>query len=408
MSSDEESDIVEKDSGTPNTSDEAPSRCTTPPIPLKVLITGGCGFLGSHIARCVYNRFTDSKLMLLDNNCGGFKGCKKMICGNEEDKRIELGPVDVTNDRQLNKCFSIFQPDVVFHCAGMSELSAIINERLVSDRMNEVNVFGTQCVVNACKTNGVRVLVYTGSIAQVLPKKSRKQLVVDEGYDFLNGNLLARSYGQSKMAGEKIVRDAGQRDDDCLKTCSIRCPPLYGEFDTNFIPNIALAAQKYFNLYPPFGNPDHTMAAMYVVNAAHAHVCAAEKLLHKDNNTRELVNRNFFFVGDDTPSKWAYDFNMSFLGQFGFRVLPRYVRLPIVITTILFYIFVAVILFFHAFFHINFPSPILNYRRQIKIVSVNHKVEWRRAESVLGYSPPICYKMAFDRSITSYKDHRTM
>ncbi len=407
--SSEDSDIVEKDNGTTSTSD-ASSLCTTPPTPLNVLITGGCGFLGRHIGRCVYqsmdSRFTDSKLMLLDRSSGGFKSCKQMICGDEKDNRIELGLADITNTHQLNNCFGSFQPDIVFHCAGMSELSAIIDDRLMYDRMEEANVIGTRCVVDACKENGVKVLIYTGSIAQVLPKQSQNQLQIDEGYISPIGNLLAQSYGKTKMTAERIVLWAGQTPHRRLRTCSIRCPPLYGEFDSSFIPNIVLAAQKHFDLYPPLGNSSYSMAAMYVGNAAHAHVCAASKLLHKDTNIRELVNSKFFIIGDKTPPCWMYDFSFSFLREFGYRSLwPRYLRMPIVITTIFFYMFIAVILFFHAFFHINFPSPILNYRKQIKIVSVNHIVIWCRAKQVLGYSPILCYETAFDRSVTWYKDH---
>ena len=407
-SDDTETDNSNRDSNGPTDTSECSSGSESPSHSLKVLITGGCGFLGRHIGRRVFESLpSDTVIMLLDSNGAGARAAIQMIDPNVRDEktheRIKLKIVDITNRRDLCDVFNQFQPNVVFHCAGLSELSATIDDKLMCDRMQKINEQGTRHVVHACQTSGVEVLIYTGSLAQVLPNERQKsRLKVDEFYvNPTTSNLLAHSYGQSKQRGEEIVLTAARSRNGSLRACSIRCPPLYGECDTSFIPNVVLAAQKYFGLYPHCGDSTYSMEAMYVENAAHAHLCAARKLMGNES-IREKVNGRFFYVGDDTPKQWAVQFYMSFLGRLGFKSLPS-IRMPIVIATILFYIFVCIILFIHVFFDSNVPSPILNYRRQIKVLAVDHCVDWDRARRFLGYSPLVDYQTGFNRSIAHYQ-----
>ncbi len=402
MDTSSDSEDIERDS--PN--DASVSKEDLPRLksPLKVLITGGCGFLGRHIARCVYNDLSHSSIILLDVSPGNYLSCCQTIAGEDgQHDRIELAVADITNRTELDCVFRKHHPSIVFHCAGLSELSATIDDELIIDRMHKANVNGTRCVVNACNANGVKILVYTGSLGQALPTRYKKnKLIVDERFPDPKGNLLARSYGETKGLGERSVLNAASQDGHGLRTCSIRCPPLYGEYDDSFIPNVVLGARKFFGLYPRCGNPGFTMAAAYVGNAAHCHVLAALKLLDRKKQVRHSVNGKFFYVADDTPCQWAADFNMSFLSRLGFLALP-WLRFPKIIVTMCFYFFVAVLLFFHVFFDSNFPSPVLNYRRQIKVLAVDHDVIYQNAKNVLGYSPPIDYRTAFDRSIVWYE-----
>ena len=364
--------------------------------PLVVLITGGCGFLGPHIGYWAYSKLSDTtKIVLLDNAIANQTACVEMIAGEDKYARISVEHADITDPTSVRTVFEKHKPDVVFHCAALSHMSATF-AGLIHTRMERVNVHGTQCIVNECIHAGVRVLIYTGSLTQVLPTGiHNQQLQIDEQYVPPNNMLLAETYGQTKKKGERLVLDAK----DQLLTCSIRCPPMYGEHDKKFIPRVVSAAERFWGIYPSSGNSQRTMAAMYVGNAAWAHVCAAKRLLDKSNEVRRSVNGEVFFVGDDTPQEWAIDFYKRFLKPLHYQFSPR---VPVIIPTIFFYIYVAIILFFWVFFDMEIPNPISNYRWQINVLSVSHKVMFTKAKRLLNYEPQTHSNVAIKNSLNTW------
>ena len=357
---------------------------------LKVVITGGCGFLGQHLARSVYETFPNARIILMDFR--PVDGVENFISRNNNlNVRVETIGVDVTDLTNLKAQFINANPDVVFHCAGITEMGATIQDKRL---MSIVNVDGTRNVIRACEECGVRVLVYAGSLAQILRANRYNQEGINENTRLQQGEELVISrYGATKNNAERLVLRAP------LYTCSLRCPPLYGEHDNTFIPSAAWAAQRFFGYYPNCGKPNKRMTAMYVGNAAWAHVCAAKCLL--DSSTRDAINGQFFYISDDTPSENYTSFFMRFLR-------PRYgttFRLPVIILTVMLYLIVVVVVFFSSVFQLQIPSPVLNYRRQIKVLSISHTVSWDKARDKLDYRPKYQFSDAVNRSRIWYNAH---
>ena len=77
---------------------------------LKLLITGGLGFVGSHLVDSLVKK--NHKIMILTKTLSKKKNIKKSA------KKIRIEKIDLTNFQQLGKIIEKFKPDVIIHLAG--------------------------------------------------------------------------------------------------------------------------------------------------------------------------------------------------------------------------------------------------------------------------------------------------
>ncbi len=77
---------------------------------LKLLITGGLGFVGSHLVDSLVKK--NHKIMILTKTLSKKKNIK------ESAKKIQIEKIDLTNFQQLGKIIEKFKPDVIIHLAG--------------------------------------------------------------------------------------------------------------------------------------------------------------------------------------------------------------------------------------------------------------------------------------------------
>ncbi|MHB2017242.1 MAG: SDR family oxidoreductase [Candidatus Xenobia bacterium] len=120
---------------------------------MRVLVTGGAGFIGSHLV----DRLLDDgrEVVVLDNFSSGRPSNLAHIAGNS---RLQVHEVDVTDQRRIMPYFE--GVDQVYHIAGIGDIvPSIENPRPYYDS----NVSGTVSVLEATRQNGVRRLVYAAS-----------------------------------------------------------------------------------------------------------------------------------------------------------------------------------------------------------------------------------------------------
>ena len=77
---------------------------------MKLLITGGLGFVGSHLVDSLVKK--NHKIMILTKTLSKKKNIKKSA------KKIQIEKMDLTNFQQLGKIIEKFRPDVIIHLAG--------------------------------------------------------------------------------------------------------------------------------------------------------------------------------------------------------------------------------------------------------------------------------------------------
>lgn len=112
----------------------------------KILITGGAGFIGSHVVRQFVTRYPDYMIFNLD---------ALTYAGNLENlKDIENAPnykfikADITEEKVINDLFSTYKFDNVIHLAAESHVDRSIKDPLA---FAKTNILGTMVLLNAFK-----------------------------------------------------------------------------------------------------------------------------------------------------------------------------------------------------------------------------------------------------------------
>ncbi|WP_336787916.1 NAD-dependent epimerase/dehydratase family protein [Paenibacillus sp. MMO-177] len=118
---------------------------------IKVLVTGGAGFIGSHIVDRLVKE--GHQVLVVDNLSTGHR-----INLNPSAEFVKL---DIQDDA-LADTFNRFGPEVVIHHAAQVAVTHSIRHPLYDAR---VNIMGTLNVLEACHKSGVRKLIYASSAA---------------------------------------------------------------------------------------------------------------------------------------------------------------------------------------------------------------------------------------------------
>ncbi len=110
---------------------------------MKILITGGAGFIGSHIVdACVQRGY---EVSIIDNLS---TGQRQNIAQHEANTSVRFFEADICDEHRMKEIFQMTQPDVVFH------LAAQINVRhSIQDPYNcaQINILGTLSILTAMK-----------------------------------------------------------------------------------------------------------------------------------------------------------------------------------------------------------------------------------------------------------------
>ena len=212
---------------------------------MKVLVTGGTGFLGSHLVRqlCVDGYdvvFTGRQL-------------KQPIVQGSEFLAIDLA--------DLNGLTKAMQ-DVswVFHCAALSTPWGRYQD------FEMVNVQGTKNVINACLAAGVQRLIHVSTPSIYATYNSRFDVKESEPLPKRSIN----AYAHTKRLAEQSVKDASKK----LEVISIRPRAIYGEGDTAIFPRIIRALKT--GRMPIMGDGQNIISVSYVSNVVDAMLLCAK------------------------------------------------------------------------------------------------------------------------------------
>lgn len=177
---------------------------------MKVLVTGANGFLGSWLTRALVKQGHEVyALVRAQSDLSELNGVScNYVYG------------DITDLDSLYKTFGGM--DTVFHLAGL-----IAYKKADRAKMEKINVFGTENVVDACLTKGVRRLVFLSSVVAVGAGYNRNQILNEESE--YNVGKLDLGYFETKRKAEKIVLEAHKNKGlDCV---ILNPSTIYGEGD---------------------------------------------------------------------------------------------------------------------------------------------------------------------------------
>jgi UDP-glucose 4-epimerase len=177
---------------------------------LKVLVTGGAGFIGSHIVDALVER--GREVVVVDDLSTGFE------CNINTG--VKLYRLSICSD-QLGKIFEEEKPQIVIHMAAQTVVTRSIADPILDA---EINILGSLNVISNCANFGVRKIVYSSSCAVY---GTPEYLPVDEKHPV---NSLS-PYGVSKHTVEHYL---------------YLYRGLYG---------LSYVALRYANVYGPRQNP---------------------------------------------------------------------------------------------------------------------------------------------------------
>lgn len=175
----------------------------------RVLVSGGAGFIGSHVTRNLLSRGADVHVM--DNLHSGKREHVPDAAGFSEVDLRSPGAADMVTD---------YNPDVVVHLAAIHYVP-YCNENPMETF--EVNVMGTRRLLQAARKTDVEKLVYTSSAA-VYPPRDKPHSEDDDVWP-------TDVYGRTKLVGEDLVKL--YQSETGVDAVSLRVFNVYGPRETN-------------------------------------------------------------------------------------------------------------------------------------------------------------------------------
>lgn len=196
---------------------------------MKLLITGGCGFLGSNLAADAIARGDD--LVVFDNLYRNGSRDNLAWLQNQGKFRFEHG--DIRNQNDITRIVQEFKPDAIFHLAGQVAMTTSI----ANPRMDfEVNVMGTHNLLEAVRHHASQAtVVYSstnkvyGDLEQYTYRETATRYECIEqpnGFNELTQLDFHSPYGCSKGAADQYMLDYARIFG--LKTVVFRHSSMYG------------------------------------------------------------------------------------------------------------------------------------------------------------------------------------
>ncbi len=184
-----------------------------------VLVTGGAGFIGSHIATALVKR--GDKVRVLDNLCAGFKHNLKHIAGD-----IEFIEGDVADEAVAKQAMQ--GVELVFHQAALASVPMSLERPLAT---NHACVTGTVNILNQAVKVGVRRVMYAASSSAYgdRPYSAKREIDLPQ---------VLSPYAAAKLAGE------------------LYCQAFFHSF------GLETVGLRYFNVFGPRQDPASPYSAV--------------------------------------------------------------------------------------------------------------------------------------------------
>jgi len=336
---------------------------------LRVLLTGGAGFLGQRIVtelrELAATRGREVRIRSLD----------LLPCGQADESIVG----DITDAGVVNE--SAQDIDIILHVAALIDWGNTPHSKLF-----EVNYDGTLHVLDAARKNGVRAVVFTSTMDVVMDGGP----LVDINEDHPYPSRYLDAYSESKSLAEQAVLAA---NGPSLRTVALRACGLYGEADPYHMDSVLTAARDG-KLTFRLGSADTVFEHVYVGNVAYAHALAAFAMLEE---TPPALLGNKYFVTDQ-PADNFFEFMRKFVERLGYDFPPPSRTIPAP---------VAMLAGRASEGFAKLVQPVWKLRptltRSSVTVLVNSiSVKSTRLSDDLGYQPRFTAQEAFDRVLGYY------
>lgn len=218
---------------------------------MKVLVTGGSGFLGKALCRALVAK-GDDVTSLQRHHSAELEGIGvRQVLGALDDEVKVL--------QALNGI------DAVIHNAAMASGWG------AWDDYYRTNVTGTKCLLQACRSNGIHRFVYTSTPSVV--HAGRHAVAGGNESNTPYGRHFSAHYPHTKMLAERAVLAA---NDPALATVALRPRLIWGPGDTQLLPRLVERAKAGRLRF--IGDGNNRMDCTYIDNVVDAHLLALARI----------------------------------------------------------------------------------------------------------------------------------
>ena len=248
-----------------------------------VLITGGAGYIGSHVAVELLNK--NYKVIVYDNLTNSSKISLKRV---EEitGKNIIFYEADILDEKKLSEVFEKENIDVVIHCAALKAVGESVKKPL---EYYHNNISGTLSLLKIMRKYSCKNIIFSSS-ATVYGDPEKVPITED----FPKG-ICTNPYGWTKSMMEQIMTDL-QKSDPEWKVVLLRYFNPIGAHESgkigedpqgipnNLLPYIAQVAVGKLDYLRDFGDDYDTVDGtgvrdyIHVVDLAKGHVLSVDKI----------------------------------------------------------------------------------------------------------------------------------
>lgn len=251
---------------------------------MKILVTGGLGFIGSHT--CVELLNANYEVVIIDNLSNSSIDVLEKL---EEitSKRPKFYEIDACNKEKVSVVFKENKIDAVIHFAGYKAVGESVSEPLKYYRNN---LDSTLTLLEVMKEYSCHNFVFSSSATVY---GTPKELPIKEDFPLSTTN----PYGTTKLMIERILQDVSKADKDLsiivlryFNPIGAHPSGLIGEnpngIPNNLMPYIVRVADKELPILSVFGNDYNTHDGtgvrdyIHVVDLAKGHLKALEKVVN--------------------------------------------------------------------------------------------------------------------------------
>ncbi len=229
---------------------------------MKALVTGGAGFIGSHIQDRLIEQ--GHEVAILDN----------LRSGKQENlnPQAKFFKADITDKATVEKVFQEFKPEIVFHLAAQNEVPFSMKHHFEDEQMN---IVGTMNILEAMVKNGTKKIVYSNTGGALYGEVTEDKLPIKEDERPLRPTSF---YGVSKLCAEMYIRLYGNLNN--LQWVSLRYSNVYGprQMGNKEAGIVAIFTEKMLKGQTPTINGDgkNTRDYIYVGDVVEANVKALD------------------------------------------------------------------------------------------------------------------------------------
>lgn len=238
-----------------------------------ILITGGAGFIGSHVVRRFVNKYENYHIFNLDFLT--YAGNLENLSDLENSANYTFIKGDIINEDFINNLFKEYQFDAVIHLAAESHVDRSITDPLA---FAKTNILGTMTLLNAFKnlwqSNWKDKLFYHVSTDEVYGSLGETDLFTEKtSYDPNS------PYSASKASSDHFVRAYGETYG--MPYAISNCSNNYGanQFPEKLIPLFINNIMNNKPL-PVYGDGKYTRDWLYVID----HAIAIDLVFHEGKN----------------------------------------------------------------------------------------------------------------------------